>query len=152
MKVPAKNYPERPYNLRPNLGLSSDFRSDHHSPTLTFNTANWPHHPLASHRQGSPHNSFSFHSCVSSCGEYWGEDSIPVSQVFSHSHRLSCWKMKQKLIWEPWHPAGRQLKSCIQELPDPSEAEVISKTRACVNPLSLWGTGKAHTGDPEAVE
>lgn len=34
--MPAKNYPERPYNLRPNLGLSSDFRSDHPSPTLTL--------------------------------------------------------------------------------------------------------------------
>lgn len=47
--------------------------------------------------------------------------------------------------------AGRQT-ACIQELPDPSEAEVISKTSACVKPLSLWGVGKAPTGDREAVE
>ena len=57
-------------------GQTSGFRSASHSPTLTFNTADRPHHPLPSHRQGSPQSSFNLHSCASSCGEYCGEDSI----------------------------------------------------------------------------
>lgn len=68
---------------------TSDLHSDYRLPALILDAANSSPCYLASHRQGSPHRSFSFHSSVSSHGEYWGEESIPVSQVFSHSHRLS---------------------------------------------------------------
>lgn len=117
-------------------GQTSGFCSAGHSPTLTFNTADRPH-PLPSHRQGSPQSSFSLHSCASSCGEYCGEDSIPGSQVFSQSHRLSCRNTKCRLT-----PCCRH-NGCSRALPEPGEVAVISKTSTCVSPLSLWGTGRA---------
>ena len=127
-------------------GQTSGFRSASHSPTLTFNTADRPHHPLPSHRQGSPQSSFNLHSCASSCGEYCGEDSIPGSQVFSQSHRLSCRNTKCRLT-----PCCRQ-NGCSRALPEPAEVAAVSKTSACVNALSLWGIGRVHGSDPETLE
>lgn len=127
-------------------GQTSGFCSASHSPTLTFNTEDRPHHPLPSHRQGSPQSSFSLHSCASSWGEYCGEDSIPGSQVFSQSHRLSCWNTKCRLT-----PCCRQ-NGCSGALPEPAEVAVISKTSACANALNLWGTGRGHGSDPETLE
>ena len=127
-------------------GQTSGFRSASHSPTLTFNTADRPHHPLPSHRQGSPQSSFNLHSCASSCGEYCGEDSIPGSQVFSQSHRLSCRNTKCRLT-----PCCRQ-NGCSRVLPEPAEVAAVSKTSACVNALSLWGIGRVHGSDPETLE
>lgn len=127
-------------------GQTSGFRSASHSPTLTFNTADRPHHPLPSHRQGSPQSSFNLHSCASSCGEYCGEDSIPGSQVFSQSHRLSCRNTKCRLT-----PCCRQ-NGCSRVLPEPAEVAAVSRTSACVNALSLWGIGRVHGSDPETLE
>lgn len=129
--MPAKNYPEGIFCVT----QTSGFCSAGHSPTLTFNTADRPH-PLP-WRQGIPQSSFSLHSCASSCGEYCGEDSIPSSQVFSQSHRLSCRNTKCRLT-----PCCRH-NGCSRALPEPGEVAVISKASTCVSPLSLWGTGRA---------
>lgn len=103
-------------------------------PPLTFNTADRPHplpSPTGSHRK-APLVS----TAARAPAEYCGEDSIPGSQVFSQSHRLSCRNTKM----QSWPPCCRH-NGCSRALPEPSEVAVISKTSTCVGPLSLWGTG-----------
>lgn len=90
-----------PWNLVPNCGHPSD--------SVTHPSYAPP--SAASHWQGSPHASFSLHSWASSCGEYCGEDSIPGSHVFSHSHRPSWVETKQwtreprNWVWGPQRPS-----------------------------------------------